>query len=203
MFKYPGFIRHLPVGMLLKRGPRVLEIGFVVGPEVDAGLIGGPELDMIEERGLNQSVFVVPFFGPRVGKEDEDVPEKLSRREGLKKKARICLDEVQVVRLGPPLLSRRPLNAIALDIDADTEFVRMGLGVGHEKVTMPAAELTDERGGLGKYRGKRGAERGPPVFQERQKAFGAGRIFHDDRVNLRFGLGLLGGGSPARFDHHH
>ena len=80
--------------MLFKRGPRVLEIGFVVSPEVDAGLIGGPALDVIEESGLNQSVFVVPFFGPGVGKEDKDLPEKRSRREGLKKKTRICLDEV-------------------------------------------------------------------------------------------------------------
>ena len=167
MFEGPRLISNLPVGMLFEGSTGVLEIGFEVGPEVYPGLIGGPAMDLVEEGGLYQAVLVVALLGPRIRKEDEYVPEALLKRERLKKKPRIRLDKVELAGFGPLLLSRRSLDAIAFDIDADTQFVGVGLGVGHEKVAMPAAELTYERGGLREYLGKRLAERGPPILQNR------------------------------------
>ncbi len=132
------------------------EIFIVVRPEIQAGTLPCPACDQLKEAGLQQTVFVVTFFRPRVGKQNPEFVEGNTGGQRINQLAGLGLDEMAVGELGALCLALRAPDPVADHIHADTEGLGKFRGVVREEVAVPAADLEsdgrcarDERGQLG------------------------------------------------------
>ena len=96
---------------------------------------------------------------------------------------------------GAVAFPHRPLHAIARDIDAHAQFLRMTLRIGGEKMPMAGTHLPDKHA-----RGRSNAvqltsDNLSALAHQRTVMFGANVVFH--------GVNLTRGRSPARFDADH
>lgn len=62
---------------------------------------------------LNNSVFVVPFFGPRIRKEEPNFFERCFWRQGAEEFAGFALDEMTVRQMGSRTLAVCAGNSVA------------------------------------------------------------------------------------------
>src|SRR5690242_13412986 len=72
-FKRPGFIRNPPVRMRSNHCVRRSKIGLKIGAEIEPTLLGGVSGCFGKKLGLENAMFVMAQFGPRVREENEQL----------------------------------------------------------------------------------------------------------------------------------
>ena len=180
----------------------IVVVGREVGAEVEAGALPCPRRHRGEEIRLHDAVLMVAQFGPRVGKEDEKAGKGRIGREHLEEEPGLGVDEMKVGEAGAVPFAEGAADAFADDVDADAQFVGVGLGVGGQEVSVATADFPGEAGPGREDFFLAGAEVAAAGLHQGEKLGGANGIFHGRR-GARGGWtrGLLP--CPTRLDENH
>jgi hypothetical protein len=130
--------------MPLRQFERVFKVRAKVGAEIQAAILDGLRRRNVQELGLYDPVFVMPYFWPRVGKQHEKLRRSYIERQRLKKQLGVGMDEVELAQLGTLSLSGSATDAVAHDVYPDADVGGMRLGVRSEKMTMAAPDFPSE-----------------------------------------------------------
>jgi hypothetical protein len=101
----------------------------VIGAKTELAVLNGARLCGREKIRLHYPMFLMPDFGPRVGKEKEQLGEGCPWRQCIQEQASLRPDEEKILQLRAISLPKRPIDSFADHIDANTEFGGMGLCV--------------------------------------------------------------------------
>ena len=118
-----------------------VEIFRVVGPEMQARSRVRTGGKSIEHGRLDEAVFVVAFFRPRVRKEENDFRKAATFGQGEEKFRGFSLEKGEVFQRGKFAFAIGSFDAFGNEIESDAKFLRERLGVGGEKVPVPAADF--------------------------------------------------------------
>ncbi|MDB6094168.1 MAG: hypothetical protein JWM32_1730 [Verrucomicrobia bacterium] len=143
-FEGPRLGDDLPIGVSIDGGLGVAEVGFVVGPEMQASALPCPLCSCGQKLRLKDAVFLVAAFWPRIREKDIDIGKRYAGGQRIEKIERIGVEEMEVIEFGSVTFSNTALNSIQADVDADTNFVRMRDGVGGEEMPVTAADFPND-----------------------------------------------------------
>ena len=130
----------------------------MIRPEIQAGPLPRPGCDRFKERGLQQAVFMVTFFGPRVGKQDPEFGEGGAGRQRIDQLPGFRLDKVAVSELGPLGLALRPPDPVTDQVHPEAETLGIFRRVAGQKMAVSRADLQRDGGSSGDERGERSAQ---------------------------------------------
>lgn len=139
VFKSPGLGRDFPSRMRLHHLSCGGKIGGVIRPKIEPSPLPRPLSEVGEKLGLHQAVFMMPTFGPRIGKQHKYLGKPQIRRQRGQKILRTGVEEVKIGQSRAIFLPIGALNPLEDDIQAYTGLGRMGGGIIREEVTMSAA----------------------------------------------------------------
>lgn len=120
----------LPIRIRGQECDGVLKVRLVIGAKIQPRIALGPERDSVKELRLHESMLVMAFFRPGIGKEDKHVGKADMPREHFKKHLCFGLDEMKIAKLGAVALAHGTFDPFAGDIDTHTNCRRMGTRVG-------------------------------------------------------------------------
>lgn len=184
-------------------------IGRVIRAEAEAGPGSGFRGERGEKLGLDDAVFVVTPFRPRIGKEDENVGQFGGGWERIEELAGLGFEEEEVGQFRAVAFAAGAGDAVFKEIDADAERLRVRSRVRREVVAVAAADLEREFGA--RFRAQRVGQKSFQAGETRVAAGevvgGAGGIFHraevaeahavaevqSERRGVLFSLGALRG----------
>jgi hypothetical protein len=195
----PGFFGQPPGGGPADRRLNVQEIGLEIGAKKKAGALPCLCRDSFQKWWRQDSVLVVPSFGPGIWKKNIEPGEANRRRQRRQKIGGIGQHEMNVGEPGTFAFTFGPSDSIPASIDADAELAGMVLGIGRKKVAMAATDFPD------KCRG-RTEDLSAMVPQGLAAAVGASMMLGGALGGFHGVLRLCNLGSspcPARFDQNH
>lgn len=100
----------------------VLEIGGVIGAEAQARVDAGARGERRENFGLDEPVFVVAAFWPRIGEQDENIRKGHMGRQRGEEFARLGLEEREMrFESGAGGLAAGARDAFTDEVDADAK----------------------------------------------------------------------------------
>ena len=120
------------------------EIGRVIRAKKQRRPRPGVLRDIVKKPRLQQTVFMVSLFRPRVGEKHINSREPGIGWQHFQKEAGLGPHEMQAVESSPVAFLGGAAYAMEVDIDANTIFCGMGFGVSRQEVPMAAANLPDE-----------------------------------------------------------
>jgi len=132
----------------------------MIRPEIQPGTLPCPAGQGFKKAGLQQAVFMMAFFRPRIGKQHPDFPEGDTRGQCIDQFAGLGLDKVTMGEPGALSLALGPADPVADHVHADAEGCGKFRGIAGEKMTVPAADFQCEDGGGGNERSQLGAQGG-------------------------------------------
>lgn len=139
------------------------EILAMIRPEIQAGTLPCPVGNGFKKAGLQQAVFVVTFFWPRIGKQDPDLGQGDEVWQRIDQLPGFSLEEMAVGEPGSRGLSFGSLNALADQVHPEAKGLSKFPGVAREKMAVPGADLQSNGGRGGNDRGQLGPQRGPAL----------------------------------------
>lgn len=146
----PSLDDKFPRGVFYESSAGVLKIGVKVGAKKNARPLCRMAVHGGQKRRLKEPVLVVAFFGPRIGKENEDAAEPEVSRQDFQKQKSIGLNKTEVRELRTLLFSACAVDAITIDVEAEALRIRMRLRVSDEKVAVPASHFEDQPAVIGR-----------------------------------------------------
>ncbi len=158
----------------------------MVGAKVKTCPLPCPHRKRLEERGLEQAVLVVPALGPGIGKQHENRTESRIRRQRREEIERLGVKKMQVGPPGAVPLAAGPGNALGAHVKAKAKLIRMGRGIGGEKMPVAAADFAHK------------TRHGRQHARERSTQIGA--ALGDKGKMRRTGSGGFHGGNSQRKD---
>lgn len=90
------------------------------------------------------------------------------------------MDEVEIGQFGPIALTNSPFDALAHNIDADTQMLGVGLRVGRQKMTMSAAYFPHKRLIMRENRSETVAQITPAILHQSKKLGSASWVIHGE-----------------------
>ena len=133
------------MGIGLYNAFNINEIRFVVRAKAKPGTLPRLRRHIREESGLQNPIFPMAAFGPRIGEKHIDFGKGRMGGQGSQKGARIRLQKVKIPKLGPGPLALGPADPVGRDVDPYAAAVGMGGCVGGQEVPVPAPHLPCER----------------------------------------------------------
>ena len=157
-----------PQRMRSEDGGGLREIATVVGAKIESRPLPRPCRKRIEERRLQQAVFVMAPLGPWIGEKDNNCAETGVSRQRSEKIMRLGMKKMEVGQLGAVAFAGGALDAFANEIDADAEFAGMRRRVGREKMPVATADFTQKMRGTRQHAGQRDAQLSAALRDERK-----------------------------------
>lgn len=123
---------------------RVVVVGLVVGAEEESAPLPCPGGDFTEELRFKQPVLVMALLRPGIGEQQIDLEQLDAGRQRVKKGPGFTADEMKIGKARPVALAQRFFNPFKTKVDADAKPVRMGRGVGGEKMPVATADFQNQ-----------------------------------------------------------
>ena len=116
----------------------------VVGTEIKHGAGTGTFGPQIEGRVLNNPVFVVAFFRPRIEEKQEKLVEHDLRRQGFEEFFGVGFEKIDIAQAGEIAFAQGAFDALGNQVDTDAIFLRESGTVRGEKVPVTAADFESQ-----------------------------------------------------------
>ena len=105
----------------------------------------GARRKAIEHRRLDETVFVMTFFRPRIREEKKDFSEPTFFRKREQKLRRFCLEKCEIPEPGEFPLAVRAFDTLGNQIEPETKFLRERRRIRREKMSVPATDFERQR----------------------------------------------------------
>jgi len=157
-----------PQGLRSEDRGGLREIVAVVGAKIEARPLPRPRRKRIEERWLQQTVFVMAALGPGIGEKNDDRAKRGASWQRGEKVVRLGMEKMEVGQLGTIAFARGAGDALANEIDADAQFAGMCRRIGSEKMSVATADFAQKMRGGRQHAGQRSAQVGAALRDERK-----------------------------------
>ena len=142
--------------------PRLIIVGFEVGAEEEAAPLPCPGAEFVQKSRLKQAVLVVPFLGPRIGKQQVGIQKPGVGGQFPQEVARVAAEKMQIREAGPVAFAGRLVDPFQPEINAHTKLIRVNRGVADQEMAIAAADLEHQSCfRRGQKCGQLGAQCGP------------------------------------------
>jgi hypothetical protein len=167
-----------PQGMRRKDRGGVREIPAVIGAKIESRPLPRPRRKHIEERWLQQAVFVMAPLGPWIGEKYNNCTYAGVSRQGGEKVMCLSMEKMEIGQLGAVAFAGGARDALTDEINAHAQFPGMRRRVGGEKMPVAAADFAQKMRSRRQHARQRGVQVGTALRDERAMDGAGIKDFH-------------------------